>query len=223
MSFARRDRIRLVGCPPDLRVKLRSTIQNYWGHIQAEKVNDGALEFKLEGNPWSSWSSEEDYVLSRQLLAGLLACSITYGWKLIQASDITKVDGEKDVMFFENATPEPDVSVMVMSLHSSDTIRLINADQYHKQLLKDAVKSQWKLGIERDGEYHGSYEIKMTGKPWVQSESGGHKNSVLRTCLMCQIIANFKVVGYKLYGCVNISSSTDGADLDTWVFKKTKK
>jgi hypothetical protein len=199
-------------------VKLRLAINNFWGSIQKESVRDGAFEFKLRGNPWSWYEKGQECVQARRLLAGLLQCAISYGWNLVSASDITKVDGERDILFFENAKPDPDVQLVIMSLHNSDTVRLINATQTLKELLRDAVLSQWKKGIDKQRDYYGSYEIRMRGSPWYQSEFG--EKSVLRTCLMCQILANFKAVGYKLYASLNISTSIEGGDLDTWVFRK---
>jgi hypothetical protein len=212
------DRIRLIGCPLELKLQFRSIIQSVWGRIQKEKTYHGSHEFKLEGYPWTAYDVGEDCIQARMLIIEILSCAIKNGWTLLQGTDISRLDGDSDVLFFENAPPEPEVELIGMSLHSTDLIRLQNAPIILEDMLRDAVLSQWPKGLHHEKEYYGSYEIKMYGTPWRESDFG--RGSVARTLLMCQIIANFRAAGYKLYAALDISQAMGGSDLDTWVFRK---
>jgi hypothetical protein len=215
------DRLRLIGAPIELVPQIRQIILSQWGKIQNEKDYYGALEFKLQGYPWANYDRDSQSVRSRQLMHGLLTCLISNGWNLLQGADISKSDGDKDVLFFENAPPDPEVQLIVMSLNLYDRIRLVYAPPDMKGVLQDAVTAGWPKGIQKVKEdYYGAFEIKMHGNPWIRANLGSE--SISRCILLSQIIANFKAKGYKLYASLDMtggSGETD-QDVETWVFRK---
>jgi len=213
------DRIRLIGCPLELQLKFRSVIEKSWGVIQKEKTYyHQSHEFKLEGFPWSSYDSGVDCVKSRTLLIEMLSCAVQNGFTLLQGTDISRIDGDCDVLFFESAPPDANVDFVAMSLHANDLIRLHNAPTALRDLLKDAILSKWSKGIQQERVYCGSFEIKVQGTPWLETEFGSR--SVSRTLLMCHIISNFRAAGYRLYAALDVTQALGGKDLDTWIFRK---
>lgn len=71
--------------------------------------------------------------------------------------------------------------------------------------------------IMKQNDYYGSYELKLTGQAWNSSGA----DEVHAKHLLCHILANFRAVGYRLYGSVDISGG-EAADLESWIFKKVE-
>lgn len=213
ISLNERDRIRLIGLPLEVINEMRSTITKCWGPVQNEKDYYGTYEFKLKGYPWHGQG--EDAVYSRRLLAGVLTTMAQFGWNLIQAADVSKKQYDKDTMFFEKGIEDPDAHLFAMSFNEHDKIRLIDAPTLLPCVV-DAVHSQWPPGIQKERDYYGAKELKLSGTPWYPDGS----ECVYGRMLLCQIIANVRATGYKLYASVDISVGVDGMDLETWVFRR---
>lgn len=217
ISFNQTDRLRLIACPPCLIPEMRKCIEKAWGRIQNERSYHGSYEFKLNGRPWVSFGS--DAVLSRHLLGGVLQLMARHGWNLLMSVDCSKKHTDKDTLFFEQGVPDEEASHFVISFNKFDRIRIIGSTKYF-QHLKEAVRTSWPYGIQNEGKYAGSWELKLAGYPWAPEG----EQAVTSKILLAQIISNFKAVGYKLYASVDISAKVgegvSGGDLDTWVFRK---
>lgn len=213
ISLNMADRIRLIGLPVNVVDAMRTAISNSWGKIQNEGDYHSAYEFKLKGYPW--YGKGDDSVLSRRLLAAVLKTMAQFGWNLLQAADVSKKPDDKDTLFFEKGTPDPDADLFAMSFNMGDRIRIIDAPSF-VDCVKSAVQSQWHDGIQDQRDYYGSIEFKLSGKPWYPTGS----ESVHGRMLLCQIIANIRAKGYKLYGSIDISIGNDGMDLESWIFRR---
>jgi len=213
ISFNQQDRVRLIGLPLTVVGEMRNTITNYWGPIQSEKDYFGTHEFKLKGYPWVGQG--EDAVSSRRLLAGILTTMAAYGWNLLQAADVSKKPYDKDTLFFEKGVPDPDAHLFAMSFNMRDRIRIIDAPSFLPCVV-DAVRKYWPAGIQDQSDYCGAIELKLSGNPWWPDGS----ECVYGRMLLCQILANIRANGYKLYGSIDISSGNKGMDLESWIFRK---
>lgn len=214
ISFNMTDRIRLIGLPNDIINTMRTAIKQSWGSIQHESKYYSAFEFKLAGNPWRGEGYEA--VNSRRLLAAILRTMAQFGWNLLQAADISRKPHDKDTLFFEKGTLDPDVALFAMSFNMSDLIRIIDAPSF-APCVKDAIRSIWRNGIQFENNYCGSIQFKLWGNPW--NADGSETVSV--RMLLCQIIANIRAKGFKLYGSVDISiGDGEKGDLDSWIFRR---
>jgi len=217
ISFSMSDRIRLIGLPTDVINSMRFAITNSWGSIQNERDYYGTYEFKLIGRPWYGQGS--DAVRSRRLLTAVLKTMAQYGWNLLQAADVSKKAHDKDTLFFEKGTPDRDVDMFAISFNMGDKIRIIDAPSQFTKVVRKAIKSQWHKGIQNLSDYCGSIEFKLFGNPWYAKGS----ETVYSRMLLCQMIANLRAKGYKLYGSVDISIGHKGMNLESWIFRRVGK
>ncbi len=219
ISLNMTDRIRLIGLPVDVINEIKRAIIISWGEIQEEGEYHTSFEFKLKGDPWIGEGN--DAVYSRRLLTAMLKTMAQFGWNLIQAADVSKKQGDTDTLFFEKGIPDPDAELFAISFNMGDKIRIIDAPSFDV-CVKDAIRSQWPGGIQHRRDYCGSIEYKLSGYPW---EARGSE-TVHSRMLLCQIIANVRAKGYKLYGSVDISigscngDSSGHSDLESWVFRR---
>lgn len=214
ISFNKADRIRFIGLPMDVIDSLRIAIRNNRFPIKKESAYHSALEFKLRGFPWLGISN--DAVDSRRLLASILKSMAEFGWNLVQAVNVSKKNNDKDTLFFEKGMSDPDVELFAMSLNMYDRIRIIDAPSL-ADCVKDAIKRHWPYGIKNERTYFGSIEFQLKGSPW----RGYGPEAVYGRRLLCQIIANLRAKGFKLYASVDISPAGEThSTLDSWIFRR---
>lgn len=213
ITFNMSDRIRLIGLPIDVINSMRVAITKSWGQIQNERDYCSTYEFKLIGFPWDGQG--ESAVASRRLLAAILKTMAKFGWNLLQAADVSKKKHGKDILFFEKGIPDPDADLFGISFNMEDRLRIIDAPEF-AGCVRDAIKTQWKNGIQCERMYNGSIEFQLRGYPWYPEGSA----TVYGPKLLCQVIANIRAKGYKLYGSINISRGHEGQHVESWIFRK---
>ncbi|CAF1273142.1 unnamed protein product [Didymodactylos carnosus] len=217
ISLNMMDRIRLIAVPTPLVYQIRNAINNSWGQIQNERSYHGTHEFKVFGNPWIG--SGDEAIRSRKLLTEMLVCMAQYGWNLVQATDVSKKDGDKDTIFFElsKLIPTSRPCLFSISFNRTDRIRVIDPPSSDiVAAVKSAIKEDWHKGIAHETDYHGSVEFKLNGNPfWADGQE-----AVTIRVMLAQMLSNLRHMGYKLYGSVDISHGHDGHDLESWVFRK---
>ncbi|KAG0205046.1 hypothetical protein BGX28_003210 [Mortierella sp. GBA30] len=214
------DKIRLIGTPPEITRPMRLAITASWGGpIQKECNYSGAHEFKLLGNPWFGQGAEA--VRARRLITGVLRVMAQHGWNLIQSADVSKKQSDKDSMFFESVAQSHgvmdvgSVDMFAVSFNRTDRIRVIDAGAHVAVAMKEAIRLQWKYGIQQEQIYEGALEFKLRGNPFFAEGV----ETVYSRMLLCQILANLRSLGYKLYTSVDISIGNDGMDVESWVFR----
>ncbi|KAF9163465.1 hypothetical protein DFQ26_002483 [Actinomortierella ambigua] len=211
ISLDSTDRLRLVGCSPQLVEPIRDTIKATWGEIQVESLVGGAYEFKLLGNPWAGQGKSS--VSSRRLVMAVLCAMAKQGWSLSLASNSSKIDLDKDTLYFERATPDPNIRLAAVSFNMVDRIRVIDMPSL-VPFVKSAIVAQWEPGIDAERIYYEAHEFKLVGFPWHPRYN---EEAVMSRMLCAQIFANLRAQGYILYGSLN--SSFAAAGLDTWIFR----
>ncbi|KAF9995822.1 hypothetical protein BGZ80_000670 [Entomortierella chlamydospora] len=240
ISLLDKNKIRLIGTPPPLAPLLRSAIITCWGTISKESNYAGAHEFKLSGAPFRGQGP--DLVRSRRLILGLLYTMARAGWDLVQASDVSRRRQDKDSLFFEYAEPIGgpssssgmrsltgeigpeglrEVELFAVTFNRTDRIRVISQQSSEAalrmmELIKQAVASQWKYGIQAERDYCGSLEIKLQGNPF----GARGDQSVYARMMQAQMIANFRAEGFKLYTSIGLGSGEDGRDVESWILRR---
>ncbi|KAG0032468.1 hypothetical protein BGZ81_010815 [Podila clonocystis] len=208
------DKIRLIATPLELVSAVRQAIYNGWGKIQREQDYAGAHEFKLDEYPWRGDGKQS--VMCRRLLTYILRNMAAHGWNLIQAVDMSKKQMDKDSLFFElGQAMDPKADMFSISFNRSDRIRVIDAPHV-VPVLRQAIESQWKKGIQHEKEYEGSIEFKLSGYLFYSDRQG----AVYARMLLAQILSNLRAQGYRLYCSADVSIGVDGMDLDSWVFRR---
>ncbi|KAF9963454.1 hypothetical protein BGZ70_007406 [Mortierella alpina] len=198
------DKLRLIGTPPELTNPIRAAINTSWGPIQEESNYHGTHQFK-----------------ARRLLTGVLREMAQQGWNLIQSSDVSKKQGDKDSLFFESIAQSHGVmdvgavDMFAVSFNSTDKIRVIDAGTHVVTAVREAVQLQWKAGIKREEFSQGAIEFKLSGYPFVADAS----EAVYSRMMLSQVLANLRALGYKLYASVDISMGHEGMDVESWVFR----
>ncbi|CAL8126606.1 unnamed protein product [Orchesella dallaii] len=139
----------------------------------------------------------------------------TLGWNLTQSTDVSKREGDKDSLFFEEGVPDPDARVFVVSFNQRNRLRLIDAPDL-LPFVEEAVNQYWPKGVEERNEMNGCMELKLKGNPWYPIGA----DAVHSKLLLCKVVANFRSIGYKLYASIDLSYGTEGQDLETWAFRK---
>ncbi|KAF9134013.1 hypothetical protein BGW39_008357 [Mortierella sp. 14UC] len=215
------DKIRLIGVPTELVGYLRAGILRAWPQkISHEQDYSGAHEFKLGGNPWLATGL--DHVSARRLIVEVLRVMAMRGWNLVQSVDVSKKRLDKDSLFFETIDPntvtEQDLQTVDMfsiSFGSSDKLKVIDTGSLAViSIVRQAIRAQWKAGIQRDEIRNSAHEFKLVGFPWYPDGS----ETVFSRMMLAQILANLRAMGYKLYTSVDISA--DERDAETWVFRR---
>ncbi|KAG0380911.1 hypothetical protein BGX24_003385 [Mortierella sp. AD032] len=104
-----------------------------------------------------------------------------------------------------------------ISFGSSDKLKVIDASQDVVTVVRQAIKAQWRNGIQRDEPRQMAHEFKLSGCPWYPDGS----ETVLSRMMLAQILANLRALGYKLYTSVDISAgSGDNRDTESWLFRR---
>ncbi|KZP33691.1 hypothetical protein FIBSPDRAFT_943468 [Athelia psychrophila] len=95
VSFNEDDKLRLIGAPGDLPPAIRQTLGPL---IQSEKDKDGAVQFKLQGNPWISEGTET--VTTRSLLLNILQSLESHGFRMYASvNQSSKETAEMDTWY----------------------------------------------------------------------------------------------------------------------------
>lgn len=180
-------------------------IVRFWGRgIQSETPTVNAYEFKLCGNPWYAGGSET--VQARLLLALIISSLAQQHWVFHGAVNIKSTS---DNMFFrydpQNASPLINHH-FVLSLNDSDKLRLINAPQEIIPVIKETILSTWSVmgGIQREQDYHGSWEFKMCGNPWWTYGS----EAVMARYLICKLLEALRGRGWTVKTTLDVSRSS---------------
>ena len=180
------DKLLVTHCLPEVAAALQAVIEGgtLWnkGLQKAERKGEEQI-FKLKGNPW--WASGEDTVQSRRLMCGILETMFALNWELVVTSDLSRVGSDCDTFIFKaRTTSAPAQTVIGVSTHETDKIRLVNAPPEETEQLTDvirqAVARAWPQGVQREQVYGGSQELKLKGRPfWADGADTIHVRQLM--------------------------------------------
>jgi hypothetical protein len=101
-----------------------------------------------------------------------------------------------------------------LSLHRSDTLRLLNFPQAFIPSIRSTIQSAWSKGIQREKTYGPSYEFKLCGYPW----HGQSSEAIPSRILMRELLMKLHGEGWILHASTDVSKKA--LDKDTLVFRK---
>ncbi|KAG0055375.1 hypothetical protein BGZ83_008767 [Gryganskiella cystojenkinii] len=242
ISMHHSDQIRLINTPEELTAPIRDVILSTWGSIQKESQVYRSYQFKMLGTPWMG--SGPDSVKARRLVCQMMKCMAERGWTLIEAATVSKHLQDLDALYFERLDGggagrsssrdlttasstssssnnsqgiiDPNVEMFVITFGRTDLIRLIDAPLNMVPLVRETLLNFWPDGIDTDGEFAGSHEFKMKGRPFY-----AYKEKTINCRIMlCQVLVTLRNQGFKLYSSVDVTRGQEGRELDSWVLRR---
>ena len=177
------DKIQFMNLPSQLMDTIKDTIRTSWTMgIQSVDEENGVLQFKLAGTPWTA-TNDEQSILSKMLLQAVFATLHRYQW--IYHVNVNLNRGQ-DCLIFRH---DPEVNTYevpqfcMMSFGHGDRFRLINTPDDVINMIRKIVEVNWNPGrIQDEREFHGSHEFKISGHPWssVREESARARYLILQ-------------------------------------------
>ena len=171
----------IVNAPMELHQLFKDVIQRTYS-IYKWKYKDDVLVIRLSGSPWHPDGKET--VHSRVLLNTIIAELHQRQWKLYGNSNFKS---DANAFFFEHdpnlllGQPSPQ---FLISLNSTDLIRVINAPENLISAVRSTIQRNWSKGIQRERAYAGSWEFKLEGTPWWADGTEAVKSRYLVLKLM---------------------------------------
>ena len=95
-----------------------------------------------------------------------------------------------------------------ISLHMDDRIRLLQFSQELRNAVRTSILNTWPEGIQNEREFHGSWEFKMSGYPWVPSGDDAIHARRLTRGIMQTLYSH----GWVLYISTDISQNQGDKD-----------
>ena len=152
--------------------------------IQRVDKENGVLQFKLAGTPWS-WTSNnnQERIMSKMLLQAIFTTLHRYQWVYHVNVNLNR---DQDCLIFRH---DPEVNTYeipqfcMMSFGQGDRLRLINASDDVISMIRKIVEVNWSpVRIQEEREFHGSDEFKISGHPWnsVRKESARARYLMLK-------------------------------------------
>ncbi|ORZ36197.1 hypothetical protein BCR44DRAFT_1432969 [Catenaria anguillulae PL171] len=112
-----------------------------------------------------------------------------------------------------------EASTATLSLHSSDTLRVVGCDPATINCLRNGIVRFWPRGIQEEGEskvgQYTTYKFKLKGNPWW----GNAEESVHARQLMSAIFRSMLESGWRLLA--SFDSSKKEMDKDTLAFLRS--
>lgn len=206
------DKIRVLAPDNVIRI-VKEAILAFWPkEIQKEKQVENSWEFKLKGNPWSGWSSDNDEsYYSAALVNGILEYLYRVGWVFTAAIDSGRSQTSINALYFKYNPEETqkdenrDCNFLALSLNKTDRIRLINALPDLIEAFQLAMPQIWPKGIQKEFNVNKAYEFKLKGNPWWSDKGEAIESRRLVGDLLSFLSSN----NWFLYAVCDISRSLD--------------
>ena len=185
VGFSDSDKIQFTNLPSQLMDPIKDTIRTSWTMgIQRVDEENGVLQFKLAGTPWS-WTANnnQESIMSKMLLQAIFTTLHRYQWVYHVNVNLNR---DQDCLIFGH---DPEVNTYeipqfcMMSFGQGDRLRLINASDDVISMIRKIIEANWSPGrIQDEREFHGSYEFKISGHPWnsVREESARARYLMLK-------------------------------------------
>lgn len=95
-----------------------------------------------------------------------------------------------------------------LSLHNTDRVRLMSFPIEIQNAIRQSIVSTWPKGIQKEGDYAGSWEFKLSGNPWESTgDSAIHARHLTRG-----LLATLYSHGWILYVAADISRNEYDTD-----------
>ncbi|KAF4737209.1 hypothetical protein FOZ62_023542 [Perkinsus olseni] len=204
----------------------RIGIESSW-KIAREGDYGGAHEFVLKGRPFGSLGANgEDSVKIRRMLVAMCAqIEKGTGYRMAYSLALSAGKATKSSLIFRNSESSREygeVTYVGLSLNDIDDVRLMcppwaALDEGVKDTLRAAIREGWPRGIQREREYGGAHEWKLSGRPW---DAHGTE-TVDSRILVGRMLKGMWALGFELMPKIDCSGKL--ADMSLMVFRRPKE
>ena len=215
VSFNDSDKIQFINLPSQLTNEIKDAVRGSWSMgIQRVDTQNGVLQFKLAGRPWTASNSEQS-IMSKKLLQAIFATLYRYQWTYHVNVNLNR---DQDCLIFRH---DPAVNTYgvpqfcMMSFGEGDRLRLVNTSDDIINMIRKIIENNWTPGrIQDERIFHGSHEFKISGHPW----NSVREESARARYLMLQIFQEMLQRGW--HNVAGFSLSRDSSDRALLVFQK---
>lgn len=225
IAFRPYDKILLFPPSRENASLLRQAVEEHWT-VDAETNEDDCYTLKLSGTPFLKHTGREHAILLKCLCSVVLERLKAYGWELVLCTDLSCKTDLTAWYFRRFALPAPESppskndsasngsgkraapsaiaktwSFVCLSLSKNRQVQLINAPGMLHHAMKQAVQTYYRLGIDKEIDHGGDYEIKLNGSPW---DTKNREQIVAALKMMLAVFRKFAANGFHLYGLVNL-------------------
>ena len=201
VSVSSTDKLQIVNAPANIIGVIKNVIQVSWQQgIQEEGPKENCYEFKFVGFPWLSTGDQS--VQARILLNNLMTTLAQHQYIIHGAANIKST---ADSLFFQydpTVSSQQSATHFVISLNRTDRLQMISAPEGIRQVVRQIIGQYWitRGGIQKEREYNGSWEFKLTGTPWWSTG----EESVMSRFLICKILEGLQSSGWHIRSAIDI-------------------
>ena len=171
ISFNDSDKIQFTNLPSQLEDPLKDAIRTSWSlGIQRINRQNGALQFKLAGTPWTATNNQQS-IMAKMLLQAIFATLYRYQWIYHVNVNLNR---DQDCLIFRH---DPEVNAcnvsefFMIGFGQGDRLRLINSPPGIVNIIRNVIKAKWDpCGIQDEEELFGCYEFKTFGYLWKSAD-----------------------------------------------------
>ena len=206
VSFNDSDKIQFTNLPSQLEHLVKDTIRTSWNlGIQTIDRENGALQFKLAGTPWTATNNQQS-IMAKMLLQAIFATLHRYQWIYHVNVNLNR---DQDCLIFRH---DPEVNTynvpqfFMIGFGQGDRLRLICSPPGIVSIVRKVIKAKWNPGrIQDEEDIHGCYEFKISGYPWKSA----NEESARARYLMLEIFQEMLRQGWHNVAgfCLNRFSS----------------
>ena len=160
------DKLQIINLPSQLIEPLKQATRQFWTNgIQNESYENGVLEIKMAGNPWTETHLQS--VIAKILLQNIISTLYRYQYVFTVNVNLT---GEADSLYFRYDSNVPSggaAKFCTISLNHSDRLQVMCAPAAIVDMIRGVIQRVWSHGrIQDETNYQGSWEFKISGNPW---------------------------------------------------------
>ena len=193
------DSLHLIGCSQGTNIVVKAVQQGYAGGVQSEGIFGGVCrEMKLNGYPWGN-GHESELMAGRNLLLRIFEAMDREGKSFLTTCNFK---GTSDSLYFtDNPHCDRQGRFAMLSLNSTDCLRVLNLGTEEVGMIRSIIKSYWPRGVQAEGAKAGYYEFKLKGTPWYADGT----DAVASRLLMSHLFEAMKAVGWEVHASLDVS------------------
>ena len=193
------DALHLIGCSQGTNIVVKAVQQGYAGGVQSEGIFSGVCrEMKLNGYPWGN-GHYADLMAGRNLLLRIFEAMDREGKSILTTCNFK---GTSDNLYFtDNPHCDRQGRFAMLSLNSTDCLRVLNLGTEEVGMIRSIIKSYWPRGVQAEGAKAGYYEFKLKGTPWWADGT----DAVASRLLMSHLFEAMKAVGWEVHASLDVS------------------
>ena len=217
IGLSSNDSLVFVNLPANLEQPLREAIQIAWrlGH-QEWAYKDGVLKVKLRGTPWKS--SDEQAIQSKIVIQDIIAALRRHQWAFVCNVNTKSTTDSLFFRFEPDIVPGEGIEFCTISLNRSDRMRLIKVKEDVISRIRQVIESIWAPEkIQKEKEWHGSWEFKLAGIPWHSSSD----DSIKARYLILKVMEAMREMSWHVVAAINMSRR--GGSKSVLFFQKAQR